>query len=1011
MNNPSLLEEIKQIIEGFSQPNQSGIEFANTNKRKRQLLRSPRIIIDLLSLIQDPVLPEVQTLYILRLIKELIKKYKVSLNLEEYISILYNIPSTSTKIQKHIAKTIAKAAFYVFLAEKKIILKCVEGYSELSNLDVYIYIDFITKINSYAQSVNKCKKVQAAKIYSVVRERLINIIILPTFDAVFSCATSSIELLRDCLAFGKDTSNCKSIMYESFYLDAFYQPEIYDILFNVVQSNTPEISTYPFQIIGLIARTIHAIDQKSQNMVQFVQKFINNLINNPDFIQYKVNSIHFANLILNIEPISVPFPYNQTVNNLMQFSMYLVENDIRTYCIIFPSLVSLFLRFYLYGSRNKNSGIVPEFKLQFTNLLDTYVDSMLDAILNRPKRAYKAIFELDIENTTGLIRNLWQFSLSRDEEEISNTINHIVGSINALMQGEITESSSIQISFLYLIIQVAFDKQQLFHNVRVFDIFYQQMIEYAQLMQQTIINAAATINPLYCELSFIDAMIYGCRTAVNLLNIPGIQNEEEKNMKKQELAFQYIPETFAKLLFNIKNNIEIKHSGIILNQFCNNKYLIQTIEQTEIPKEILETCNQYPCKTSIFMAFNQLFFYQNESGQWPFKSIYLQIIKDMFKEVPDDNAIDFLKVIGTLFCSVNNDLQWAEIYKFYENNFLETCLNLSLSNSSLIFLHFLEKISSVEKKRLPKHNPFETSEHYCFTIVQTIFKFLTNILSKLQFSPINIDESIYFGEYMSPSYYENDSTVFEMNDTEEYESYEILARIIDLANIWINTPFPNFQILELYHDYFLQDFTKLIIKTLSVTSTVSLYSFPKLFNAMHNWFSFCFMFGKELFNQLIENDIIQFIIQFSLVSFLSLDFKILNSNCLMLFEITRLFIENYIPLEQFQKHLLFTIKIVLSTDDEIGFGMHFIHLMAVFSRDFYDNIFRIILNSIENTRIHDKLLSCFERMTSEDAMQNHPKSQQLFFDLFKEFKKVYNENKVQFEDIPELSQYFSFEQN
>ncbi|EAX99244.1 hypothetical protein TVAG_296280 [Trichomonas vaginalis G3] len=381
--------------------------------------------------------------------------------------------------------------------------------------------------------------------------------------------------------------------------------------------------------------------------------------------------------------------------------------------------------------------------------------------------------------------------------------------------------------------------------------------------------------------------------------------------------------------------------------FTNCHESMEYLCKTSYPSDFLKTFKDLPPKKIIYMALMQIMF-QNSTT----KTQFFNIIHDELQGNADLERFQFiLHMMTGFFCGSLSVEQWKQLYLFSIDNLVNSFVEISNSDEYSLLLGFLHTMT----KNFPKSNPFFEHRKPEYTFIKTMFSLLTNIMNQISknLQKIEIDETIFKYDVSVSVMTSNNDTMVDHVTSDADEYWIQFSEVLEIINSIISVPRVNFGILKLYNDSSIMDFLQIVMKYLSMTSKISLLSFPRLLHSIASFLSYIVpYYSKEIFLSEIYPEIIYFL----RILFLSSETTDIDISCSILCQLAPLEYSNV------RQHLVLAINsvangkmsellanfICLVVDNDREFFLQFIQSIANDFRDYSQNIIQTLSHFLEN---------------------------------------------------------------
>lgn len=309
-----------------------------------------------------------------------------------------------------------------------------------------------------------------------------------------------------------------------------------------------------------------------------------------------------------------------------------------------------------------------------------------------------------------------------------------------------------------------------------------------------------------------------------------------------------------------------------------------------------------------------------------YRSIYLKKIID---SRIDNDPVKLIYVLRSLFCGIETNDLWAELYDYFFVNFREFCdmLISQFPKEILKLYHFI-----VEK--IPNSNPFHKKYiSLRFKMVKCLFSTLNKISIELlsDLYPLQVDENV-FNADITPGDTEAEENIslsesrslglarskdmfktFRLKKSSSLDNeWEYLSYILLTANIFLGSPIPNFGIMRQYKDFTPFELLNTLLQALNLTN-FSDYPALHSINELVKHFLFFLWFINDIVSFLYDDEnLFTFVINLTRAGFLTSNIDVIQLNCLLIKKII-LSAKNFNVSKKFIPHFYYAFNILLKS--------------------------------------------------------------------------------------------------
>lgn len=341
-----------------------------------------------------------------------------------------------------------------------------------------------------------------------------------------------------------------------------------------------------------------------------------------------------------------------------------------------------------------------------------------------------------------------------------------------------------------------------------------------------------------------------------------------------------------------------------LDRFMKCDRAVGILERSGYSETFLESYSSLPCKTLLYLIGVRLVTRcSNSSVIESSKRLCLSLHSEFGGRNDESSMRKLFKILTCLFrCSLDWDChEWKKIYRFFFSGFSSIIVGCAQSPFRDILVNFVHQLIY----SLPSSDPFRS---VCPDSMR-LFKFYIFILGELLsgvcevLSCLPVNDAIFEGAFTVTDF---DCEQISLKSTHSGDLYlghlkmkanhdlcfikksergsldygwSILSIIVSCVNDLLESPFPNFGLLEFYNDTCVFDLVRSIGSCLDKTSLVSITTRPDLFEGL---VSLCVKLCRYFRGPVLFGPCFEFVSRIVSVTFISHEQEIVKKGCICL---------------------------------------------------------------------------------------------------------------------------------
>ena len=1017
------LNDIQQMVQSMSSENITPKDLCNYNRTKHEIIGNSQNIYKLIEFLQNQELSPQLIIEILKIIHELLNTYQTAFPLDEIFEMLVQLPISDIPLLKTLSDSIVLICVLIYLSENRLLLPITPEKDTVSPLECFVIEGFLEVLPTCIY--DKKKRDQMIKDFK--RNYVVNIVQFG-IRLMSKSDINGVSILYSALSFGIDLTKSQTIVINNL-LPLFESEDMFSLFVNLTNSNDFEISRKVIQIITILARGCDKWVRCTKTVAN-IQFYLKSIFGNEEIFNDQAKVIYIQNLIVAIQPNYPQCPYDSVIQSLYDFCEKKLQTSPLSIIILYTAILTMFSNFH-----SSNNEFHQHFIKEMIPCFYQYINIMTRTFDQYPDQAYEIIFES--ENIKQLITSLKRLLEFTDLSQISDFFHQ---AFSILFNAEVSLSNSFKITFLLIAFNTCFLKHNLFLDDKANFVINKNSADkkkievFANLFDILFIILSAMKQKMKDYYHLYDSTEYTFLMPRFLLqNILSILQIFFSNIKQDKQSLDQISpylkiantneviihDLFDFLLFILFNGFDNHSVSKVIKVFLNNETLCTAIRQTEFPNQFLENYLSFPCISIYYFILTKIVFNHPEKNEEFLTSLskhFTQLLSVDNGVVSDENVNRFFQVILAFFYAANETNKWYSFFVFLYQTFGETILKISDSSFSCFVLPFVYSITEKNGKMLlPKNGiNFPKISPYSFRIFHYFTLLLTNCLKNIDIKPINIDESVfqsafpvsdvYFSEF-SPFKKENTPNEGQEHESEE-DNWDLFMIDLEAMCNFIESPFPNFGIMEYYQDKCIFEYFNCVIMQASKSSPISLLSLPNYFETL---LRFLYLFSFNLPNVVISTEsYLSFSLMITKIAFLDNNEENLKRTGQILTELCHCITTSHLPLKRFfEQHFILALNLCMSQQSFPEFES-FIYWYISNEFEHVTELNKKIANGIEPAEVKQIINESLDILIQQGIFNGNPDDINKFNQGFATVTNIFRQYSIRLDYLSSLSQYFVF---
>jgi hypothetical protein len=886
--NPQTIEQMFR-----AQFSQSPAEFAESDQWQRAVTRdSATIFVFMEFLASQQSEPYIQ-LFVIQCIQRIVDVHYSQLALYEILGSLVSISGdvvSDAKVVDRFGELVGCIARLIYQRDDCLLIEVDSGVPEKSPLEWAILSGVLTNMDAARSDCTKDINMRVAEHFGSEHLEAFGAL---AFRALEIQPEPAVRLLLDCVRFSR---------LRDFLFAPFQEAAIYDQLFQVAAGSEPPASSNALDVIRVVSRSWQCCKVPTNSgVVANIQVFIMRLLELPEFFAPEGNRSAFLRFFESLDGVFWRHR-SQFPAAVIDFISAIIRGDFELSLVLLPVLLDRLIQ-----GITINRAVFQECQAHFATLLPAFLDAALQKIDDGPRTAYESMLMSpgSVQLIVGLMMRLMDPGAASDLTRTAATFIIEVGAL------PITLASNIKLGFLLVVARQAITREIPLDcrsaagpiNAGMIDSVFQTMLGSATKLRGFV--AASRESPLPMEEFAIRFLIsftkfYYGRHQSELAVQTDFPHLTTCTTNEERALF-----VFRRLWDDVQLGICVPEASRGLQRFVDTPRALSHLLGTDCPEVFLGSYLEFPCKSVLYYVLAKIMMTPPAPEVASHvKDQFLASLAENFGGKDDEQSLKRLfKLLMGLFRSSQNLTEWGDLYLFFTSVFGDICMECSRSPMWKLVLNFIQQVMTSS----PNSNPFKLHLPHSFRLFKYLIAILTNLAVHLgnDLAQIDVEESIYETAFAATSFDSKPLGLLEARDIglnrrqvkiqpnqililikkSDDNAWSMLASVVCSAKFLINSPFPNYGILEMYGDNCVFDMLNAILDDLEKTTMMSLHAHTNLVLILAEFsVKICLHFGDAVIANSRSWD---FFVNFLRVAFLSHLLDVISNACTALTELLK----------------------------------------------------------------------------------------------------------------------------